>query len=231
MRRWLSRRSRSDFAGRRRAMVDGVMRRCSEISAELGLNVADERVLAALADVPRHEFVPASVGQFAYCDRPLAIGHGQTISQPTIVAVMSALLGLRPCDRVLEIGTGSGYQAAILSAVAGKVFSMEVNADHCRRAQNTLDRLGYDNVTVTCADGAKGWSDKGPFDSILVTAAPAVLPAALSDQLAAGGRMVVPIGDMRQRLVLIQKDDAGEIRRRSLLPVRFVPMVGAVLER
>jgi len=186
--------------------------------------VRDEEVLQAMEQVPRHEFVPESSIDQAYEDHPLFIGHGQTISQPYIVALMTEVLELGPDDRVLEIGTGSGYQAAILSRLAAEVYSIEIIEELGLAAAARLDSLGYDNVKVRIGDGYLGWPEKAPFDAVIVTAAPERIPQALVDQLAEGGRMVLPVGVGIQDLVLVEKRE-GKITQREITGVRFVPMV------
>jgi protein-L-isoaspartate(D-aspartate) O-methyltransferase len=189
--------------------------------------VKDPRVLDAMRAVPRHEFVPATVREDAYADSPLPIGHGQTISQPYIVALMTELARPSPADRVLEVGTGSGYQAAVLSPLVARVFSIELVDPLAQSAASTLRRLGYGNVTVRSGDGYLGWPDEAPFDIIIVTAAPEEVPAALVAQLKPGGRLIVPVGRVYdvQDLQLIEKDATGRVSTRSVIPVRFVPMV------
>jgi protein-L-isoaspartate(D-aspartate) O-methyltransferase len=186
--------------------------------------VTDRHVLAAVSTVPRHLFVPADVEALAYEDTPLPIGYGQTISQPYIVAFMSEAAELKPQDRVLEIGTGSGYQAAILAHLAREVYSIEIIAPLAREAAARLERLGVSNLHLRIGDGYRGWPDAAPFDAILVTAAPEHIPQALVNQLAEGGRMVLPLGSFDQMLVRIRKT-AKELKREDLIPVRFVPMV------
>jgi len=189
--------------------------------------VKDTRVLEAMRAVPRHEFVPAGLREDAYVDSPLSIGHGQTISQPYIVALMTELARPSPADRALEVGTGSGYQAAVLSRLVARVFSVELIEPLAQSAAQLLARLGYANVTVRNGDGYLGWLEEAPYDIILVTAAPEEVPAALVAQLKPGGRMVVPVGGVYdvQDLKLIEKDAAGRITTRSIIPVRFVPLV------
>ena len=189
--------------------------------------VKDPRVLDAMRAVPRHEFVPATLREDAYGDSPLPIGHGQTISQPYIVALMTELARPSPSDRVLEVGTGSGYQAAVLSQLVARVFSVELVDPLAQSAASTLRRLGYGNVTVRSGDGYLGWPDEAPFDIIVVTAAPEEVPAALLAQLKPGGRLIVPVGRVWdvQDLQLIEKDASGRVSTRSVIPVRFVPMV------
>lgn len=187
--------------------------------------VRDAAVLAAMRDVPRHLFVPLAVREFAYSDHPLPIGQGQTISQPYIVALMTELLQPAGDQRVLEIGTGSGYQAAVLSKLVKQVYSIELEPELAAKSAGLLRRLGYPNVMVRQGDGYAGWPEKGPFDRVIVTAAPPVIPRALIDQLKAGGRLVAPEGEGEdQLLVLVTKGADGTIRRRAVIPVRFVPM-------
>ena len=187
--------------------------------------VEDERVLAAMGKVPRHEFVPASRREMAYRDHPLPIEHEQTISQPYIVAVMTELAAVGPKSKVLEIGTGSGYQAAILGEVAGEVYTIEIVEPLAKRAKALLEKMGYDNVHVRHGDGYQGWPDEAPFDAIVVTAAPPKIPEPLKQQLAVGGRMVVPVGDKRQDLLVITRTADG-YEERNEFPVLFVPMTG-----
>jgi protein-L-isoaspartate(D-aspartate) O-methyltransferase len=188
--------------------------------------VSSPRVLRAMEQVPRHLFVPASERGQAYEDHPLPIGGGQTISQPYIVALMTALLDLPPGARVLEIGTGSGYQAAVLSRVAAQVYSVEIVAELGARARHTLARLGYGNVHVRIGDGYRGWPEAAPFDGILLTAAPHAAPPPLVAQLKPGGRMVLPVGGFDQDLLVVTKNADGTTRQEKVLPVRFVPMTG-----
>ncbi len=189
--------------------------------------IRHQGVLNAMRTVPRHEFVPRGYEQAAYGDYPLSIGYGQTISQPYIVALMTELAALQPTDRVLEIGTGSGYQAAILSMLAKTVFSMEIIPELAERADATLKRLGYDNVMVKRGNGYAGWPEEAPFDVILVTAAPEEIPQTLVDQLAPSGRMVMPVGPewSDQTLVLVSKDAKGKVHYRNVTQVSFVPML------
>lgn len=186
--------------------------------------VKDERVLRAMERVPRHHFVtPESIEQ-AYDDHPLRIGYEQTISQPYIVALMTELAGIGPDEKVLEIGTGSGYQAAVLSELALEVFSIEIVEPLGREAAVRLDALGYDNVMVRIGDGYQGWPEEAPFDAIVVTAAPEEIPPKLVEQLAEGGKMVVPVGTHYQELMLLEKK-GGKMEKRAVTAVRFVPMV------
>ena len=188
--------------------------------------VRDARVLEVMAAVPRHAFVPAGQRHLAYEDGPLPIGHGQTISQPYIVAFMTAALDPQPSDRVLEIGTGSGYQAAVLSGLVTEVYSVEIVEPLARRAKADLKRLGYGNVKVRAGDGYLGWPEAAPFDAVIVTCAPEQVPPALVDQLKVGGRMIIPVGPDAgaQELVLLRKTAAG-LEKSAVLSVRFVPMV------
>ncbi len=182
-------------------------------------------VLKALRETPRHLFVPEALRRSAYNDHPLPIGHGQTISQPYIVASMTELLGVRPGDKVLEIGTGSGYQTAILARLAGRVYSMEIVEPLAKEAAARLKEMGLRNVEVRAGDGYRGWPEEAPFDRIIVTAAPPELPPALLAQLKNGGRLVAPVGREWQELVVVDKDLDGRIRQRTEYPVVFVPMV------
>ncbi len=187
--------------------------------------VKDSAVLEAMRTVPRHEFVPDNLRQYAYDDRPLPIGEDQTISQPFIVAAMTELAELDKTSKVLEIGTGSGYQTAVLAEVARTVYSIEIVEPLGRRAAATLKRLGYTNVHLKIGDGYAGWPDAAPFDAVLVTAAPPEIPQPLKDQLAVGGRLVIPVGEHSQELLVLTKTREG-FERRSVFPVRFVPMTG-----
>lgn len=195
-----------------------------------GHGVSDERVLAAMRQVPRHEFVPARWQDEAYADTPLPIGHGQTISQPFIVAFMTEKLAPQPDEAVLEIGTGSGYQAAVLARLVRHVFTIEIVEPLAREAEERLGRLGVRNVTVRHGDGYQGWPEQAPFDAIIVTCAPDDIPEPLVDQLREGGRMIIPVGDRTQELYLLEKRE-GRIRRQAVLPVRFVPMTGEAQDR
>jgi len=187
--------------------------------------VRDARVLAAMRKVPRHFFVPQDALPAAYLDQPLPIGHGQTISQPYIVAFMSEALELKPQDRVLEIGTGSGYQAAVLAELAREVYSIEIVEPLGKEAAARLKDLGYERVNLRIGDGYRGWPEAAPFDAIIVTAAPDHVPPALVEQLRKGGRMVLPVGRFAQDLLRLRRTAKGVVQE-NLLPVRFVPMVG-----
>jgi protein-L-isoaspartate(D-aspartate) O-methyltransferase len=182
-------------------------------------------VLEAMRTVPRHRFVPAAVRHLAYSDHPLPIGSGQTISQPYIVAYMTEAADVSPDETVLEIGTGSGYQAAVLGDIAREVYTIEIIPELAERAQKTLAELGYANVHAKTGDGYLGWPEHAPFDAILVTAAPEQVPQALVDQLSLGGKMVVPVGAAVQSMIIIEKTPKGVIERPTI-PVRFVPMTG-----
>ena len=209
----------------RRAMVDEIDQMVRATSRNIGKSSLDDAVMRAVAEVPRHEFVPAEYRMLAYVNRPLPIGQGQTISQPYIVALMTDLAAVDGGSRVLEIGTGSGYQAAVLAELAAHVYTIEIVETLGRRAAETLERLGYDNVSVRIGDGYLGWPDAAPFDAIIVTAAPEDVPAPLLEQLAPGGRLVIPVGaaGATQSLRVLEKDAAGEVAERDVLPVTFVP--------
>jgi protein-L-isoaspartate(D-aspartate) O-methyltransferase len=188
--------------------------------------VTDPKVLAAIKTVPRHLFVPDGERRRAYTDSPLPIGAGQTISQPYIVALMTSLLDVEPGDRILEVGTGSGYQAAVLSRLARQVYSVEILEHLAGRARRTLSVLGYGNVHVRVGDGYQGWPEEAPFDGIIVTAAPPRIPEPLKRQLKVGGKMVIPVGEGYQDLEVLTKRPDGGFDRAKVLPVRFVPMTG-----
>jgi protein-L-isoaspartate(D-aspartate) O-methyltransferase len=209
-------RPEQDLAELRKRMVADQMR---------ARDIRDPRVLAAMERVPRHRFVPPESQSSAYEDHPLAIGHGQTISQPYIVAFMSQALDVRPSDKVLEIGTGSGYQAAILGELAGEVYTIEIVEPLAQSAKKTLEELGYRNVHVRAGNGYAGWPEQAPFDRIMVTAAPDEVPPALVEQLKVGGLMAIPVGTVIQELRIMRKTDKG-LEILQTLPVRFVPMTG-----
>jgi protein-L-isoaspartate(D-aspartate) O-methyltransferase len=196
--------------------------------AQIGKSELSPEVMAAMEQVLRHEFVNPDHLDLAYANRPLPIGEGQTISQPYIVALMTDLLEPEPGDVMLEVGTGSGYQAAVLSRLVGRVYSLEVLSGLSRRAQSTLTRLGYDNVECRCANGYFGWPERAPFDGILVTAAAPNIPQPLVDQLKPGARLVIPVGlpGLHQELILLEKDEEGNTRTRDLIDVIFVPLTG-----
>jgi len=191
--------------------------------------VKDERVLYAMREVPRHEFVPDHLKKYAYADEPLPIGEDQTISQPYIVAYMTEYLRLEEEDIVLEIGTGSGYQAAVLAEIVDTVYTIEIVDVLAQRAEKTLERLGYENVQVKRGDGYAGWPEHAPFDAIIITAAPTKIPQPLKEQLKIGGFMILPLGDYSQELVLVEKNIKG-FDQKTLLPVRFVPMTGEIAD-
>jgi protein-L-isoaspartate(D-aspartate) O-methyltransferase len=211
-----------DFAAERERMV-------RQQVAMRGVN--ETRLLAAMRKVPRHQFVPEAVRHLAYTDQPLPIGYDQTISQPFIVAFMTEKLQLRPTDRVLEIGTGSGYQAAILAELAREVYTIEIVAPLGERAQGTLQRLGYKNVHVKIGDGYQGWPEEAPFEAVIVTCAPEHVPRPLIDQTREGGRVIIPVGAAGSQLLYLLEKKAGRLQQRAVLPVRFVPMTGSAQEQ
>ncbi len=217
-----------DFDLLRQQMIEEIKQQVVETASQLDDDELDPRVLDAMASVPREEFVPPTRRHQAYENRPLPIGYGQTISQPYIVAIMTDLLKLRPGDKVLEIGTGSGYQAAVASKLARKVYSIEIIEILGRKARKRLERLGYDNIKVRLGDGYYGWQEHAPYDAIIVTAAASHIPPPLIRQLKPGGRMVIPVGSRfaTQQLILVEKNRDGEVRTRQLMPVTFVPLTG-----
>jgi protein-L-isoaspartate(D-aspartate) O-methyltransferase len=204
------------FAAQREAMVDQQLR---------GRDIKAPVVLEAMRRVPRHSFVPADMRHLSYADHPLPIGSEQTISQPYIVAYMTEAADVSPGEKVLEIGTGSGYQAAVLGEIAGQVYTIEIIPELAERARTTLAALGYRNVHVKTGNGYLGWPEHAPFDAIVVTAAPDQVPQALVDQLAIGGKMVIPVGAVVQDMMIIERTQRGVIERKTI-PVRFVPMTG-----
>jgi protein-L-isoaspartate(D-aspartate) O-methyltransferase len=199
-----------------------------QTSRELEKSELDPRVMQAIAKVPRHEFVPDGERPYAYDNRPLPIGHGQTISQPYIVAIMTDMLNLQPNSKVLELGTGSGYQAAILGELAAEVYTIEIVEPLGMQAKKRLERLGYSNVMTRVGDGYYGWEEHAPFDAIIVTAAASHIPPPLIKQLKPGGRMVVPVGSgfMMQQLMIVDKTEDDKVESRQVLPVVFVPVTG-----
>ena len=202
--------------------------RCDMVTEQIeGRGIRDEAVLRAMRAVPRHEFVPDGQRAASYTDRPLRIGEGQTISQPYIVAVMAQLAKLGPGSKVLEIGTGSGYGAAVLSEVAGEVYTVEIIESLASRAEGTLKRLGYKNVRVLHRDGYRGWPEEAPFDAIVVTAAPVRVPEPLKNQLKVGGRLVLPVGNRHQEMRVITRTKEG-FSELPIMKVQFVPMTGEV---
>jgi len=212
----------ADFATQRQRMVEQQLK---------PRGIKDERVIAAMAKVPREEFVPADARPSAYEDGPLPIGYDQTISQPYVVAFMTEQLRPKQGDRVLEIGSGSGYQAAILAELMAEVYTMEIVGPLAKTAEATLQRLGYQNVHIKVGDGYKGWPEEAPFDAIIVTCAPENVPQQLVDQLKDGGRMVIPVGErFAQQLYLLEKKN-GQLKESATLPVRFVPMLREAQKR
>jgi protein-L-isoaspartate(D-aspartate) O-methyltransferase len=210
------------------ALLDEVRAEVVETRHVTGRPALDERVMEAMRRVPRHEFVPDEFQHGAYGNHPVPIGYGQTISQPYIVALMTDLIQPRPDDVVLEIGTGSGYQAAVLARLVKRVYTMEIVAELARATQRRLHALGYDNVEVCTGNGRFGWPEHAPFDSILVAAAASRIPGALVEQLKPGGRLVIPIGypHEAQELILLTKNASGRIEEKCVLPVAFVPLTG-----
>ena len=212
------------FATERRQMVKDITEMATNTASVTGIGKFASLVLEAMEEVPRHEFVPREKISAAYKNRPLQIGHRQTISQPFIVALMTELLNLKGTDRVLEVGTGSGYQAAVLSLLAAQVYSIEIIPELGEAAQNNLRRLGYANVQTKIGDGYLGWPAHAPFDGIIVTAAPDHIPQALIDQLKPNGRMVIPVGGFTQDLLVLTKRADGTTISETIVPVRFVPL-------
>jgi len=216
------------YGAARQAMLEEIAADVRLTSEALNTETLDPRVLEAMATVPRHELVPDELRGVAYENRPLPIGHGQTISQPYIVAIMTELLKFGPGQRALEIGTGSGYQAAILGELGGEVYTIEIIEELGEQARRNLERLDYRNIEVRIGDGYYGWEEQAPFDAIVVTAAASHVPPPLIRQLKNGGRMVIPVGSrfMVQQLLLVEKDKTGKVTTRQILPVRFVPLTG-----
>lgn len=210
-----------------RDMLETIRAEAKYTASLTGRAEFSQRVMQALQDVDRGAFVSSGYKAVAYDNGPLPIGHGQTISQPYIVALMTDLLDIAPGSNVLEIGTGSGYQAAVLSRLAGQVYSVERISALAESASERLQRMGYHNVAIRCADGYNGWHEKAPFDAIIVTAAAAHIPPALVKQLKPGGRMLIPVGEpyMDQELILVSRDKHGKITEKSILGVVFVPLV------
>jgi protein-L-isoaspartate(D-aspartate) O-methyltransferase len=209
----------------RNQMVQEIAAHANYVSAETGKSTLAARVMEVMGKVPRHEFVPVEIKPYAYANVPLPIGHGKTISQPFIVALMTDLLDIHPEDVVLEIGTGLGYQAAVLAELAAKVYSVEILEELEARARKRLERLGYRNVETRVGNGYYGWSEYAPFDKLIVTAAPELIPAPLIAQLKPGGKMVIPAGLMgAQQLMLVEKQNNGRVVTREVLPVRFAEL-------
>lgn len=214
----------TDCTAKRRAMVEEIEKMAALTADETGRAKLDPRVLSAMAKVPRHEFVPRKQADVAYKNRPLPIGHGQVISQPFVVALMTDLLQLDETSSVLEVGTGSAYQAAVLSLLAAKVYTIEIVPELGSAAAKVLKRLGYDNVTTKIGDGYQGWNEYAPFDAIIVTAAPDHIPRALIEQLKPNGRLVIPVGALTQDLMVVRKKPDGRTISRTIVPIRFVPL-------
>ena len=217
-----------EAAAQRHRMVAEIAADIRALSGIIGKAALDDTVMAAIAKVPRHQFVLPGQETWAYVNHPLPIGHGQTISQPLIVALMTDLLSIGADDVVLEIGTGSGYQAAVLAEIVKRVYTIEIVEPLARQAESRLRGLGYRNIEVRAGDGYRGWPEHAPFDAIIVTAAGPIIPPALLDQLRPGGRLVMPVGDPRrtQWLTVVDKDADGKITERSVLAVAFVPLTG-----
>jgi len=212
----------------RQKMVRAIEADVRATSLHINKKSLDPRVMSVMGKVERHRFVPPSEQSWAYANRPLPIGHGQTISQPYIVALMTDLINVDPGDRVLEIGTGSGYQAAVLAEMGAEVFTIEIIEPLARQASGRLAELGYGQIKTRQGDGYYGWQEEEPFDAIVVTAAADHVPPPLIRQLKAGGVMIIPVGGrfLVQQLVLVTKDSAGSVTTRQILPVRFVPLTG-----
>jgi len=214
--------SESDFEAMRQVMLAEIAATTIFATGQLGKASLDRGVLKVLGKVPRHEFVPLELRDYAYANTPLPIGYGKTISQPFIVAAMTDLLQITPQDRILEIGTGAGYQAAILAELADLVYSVEIIEELAMGARRRLARLGYTNIEIKAGDGGRGWPEHAPFDKVMVTAAPDLIPPALIYQLKPGGRMVIPAGLVEeQQLILVEKDAGGSVSTRNIMAVRF----------
>ena len=225
---WVEWVNADDYQQQRDQLVEKIKSNVQISSDFLEKDQLDTQVLDAISKVPRHEFIPEKQRRWAYKNRPLPIGYGQTISQPAVVAIMTDLLQLKQTDRVLEIGTGSGYQAAVLAELVDSVYSIEIVPELAERAAADLQRTAYDNVILRSGDGYYGWQDAAPFDAIIVTAAASHIPPPLIKQLKPGGRMIIPVGGrfMVQHLILVIKDEAGKVTTRQILPVKFVPLTG-----
>jgi|SRR5688572_24156461 len=212
----------------RLAMAEVIALHAQFAKEQLGKDSIDIRILGAMAKVPRHEFVPVEIRPYAYVDQPLPIGWGKTISQPFMAALMADLLELKPEDRVLEVGTGLGYHAAVLAELAGKIFTVEIVEELGTAAKRNLARAGYKSVTLRIGDGTRGWPDHAPFDKIVVAAGSELIPPMLLQQLKPGGKMVLPTGTAEaQELMLVEKDAAGKISTRTVIPVRFAMLEAA----
>lgn len=210
------------FATLRRHMVEVVGLHMDILEDELGKPAVDERVASAMSRIPRHRFVPEPLVRFAYNDQPLPIGFDKTISQPFICALMTDLLALVPGDSVLEIGTGLGYQSAVLAELAARIWSVEIVEELAESARDRLAALGYRNIDIRVGDGSRGWADHAPYDKIIVAAAHEIVPEPLREQLKSGGRLVMPLGrEDAQQLTLVEKDAQGVIQERAILPVMF----------
>jgi protein-L-isoaspartate(D-aspartate) O-methyltransferase len=216
------------ISAEQRDMLDAIKESVRQSADYTGISRISDAVMQQMADVPRHEFVPDSQRQRAYLNTPLSIGHRQTISQPLIVALMTEFLEPAAGDVMLEVGTGSGYQAAVLSGLVGKVYSIEIIPELANRAKADLERLGYDNVVVKAGDGYLGWPEHAPFDGIIVTAAAQEIPPPLLDQLKPGAKLVIPVETAvgYQDLLVVEKAEDGTVSSKSVLPVRFVPLTG-----
>ena len=216
------------FEEQRREMIAAIRATTDHVAAEIGKPALDDRVLTAMAKVPRHEFVPVEVQPYSYLNRPMPIGFDKTISQPLMVAVMTDLLEPKPDDVVLEIGTGLGYQSAVLAELVGKVYSVEVIDELAHQAVRRLKQQGYTNIEVQVANGYSGWPEHAPFDKVIVTAAPDLIPAPLINQLKAGGRMVIPVGlPEAQQLVVVDKDLNGRVSTKEIMRVLFSVLEGS----
>ena len=219
--------AQQEYEAAHRKMIADINAMVVDTRSYTGIAALDEKVMQAMGVVPRHEFIPRSMREFAYLNNPLPIGEGQTVSQPYIVALMTHLMNVDKGAAVLEVGTGSGYQAAVLARLARHVYTIEIIETLGRRAENTLARLGFDNVTVRIGDGYIGWEEHAPFDAIIVTAAPEEVPQPLIDQLKPGARLVIPVGPQHgyQSLQVLEKQQSGEVKVTDILPVGFVPFV------
>ena len=218
----------ADYDRQRARLIESIKADVADTARFIGTNALQTKVMEAMAKVPRHRFVPKQQRLFAYKNQPLPIGYGQTISQPYIVALMTHLLDLKSSDKVLEIGTGSGYQAAILAQLTRSVYSLEIIPELAERAKKTFVQLNLDSIQAKLGDGYYGWEEYAPFDAIIVTAAASHVPPPLVKQLKSGGRMVIPVGSsfFVQYLVVINKDKNGKLSTRQVLPVQFVPLTG-----